>query len=92
MSNDLVKVMNTRTGETGKIRRRLFNNPRINSGILVEIQPGVKPFVPELYTPKTEDEFKETYPEKLVDEEPEAVEPAPEDKEIRKSRKKEDAD
>lgn len=90
MDNDIVKVMNTLTGETGMIRRRLFDNPRINSGILVEVKPNTKPFVPELYTSKTPDEFKETYPDKV--ESAESSEDEEETPTTRKYRKKEDSE
>lgn len=47
--NDIVEVMNLDTGERGKIRRKHFENPRINDGILVEVDPEQKPYVSELY-------------------------------------------
>ena len=32
----MVEVLNQETGERGRIRRRLFDNPAINNGILVD--------------------------------------------------------
>lgn len=88
--NDIVKVLNTQTGETGTIRRKWFDNPRINAGVLVEVKPDTKPYIPELYTPKTVEEFTDVHGDKL---EPEAssdeVEPFTE---TRKNRKKEDSE
>lgn len=38
MSNDTVVVQNTQTGETGEIRRRLFDSAVFNpDGLLVEV-------------------------------------------------------
>lgn len=83
MNNDTVNVLNTLTGQTGKIRRVLFENPRINSGILVEVKQDTKPFVKELYSPKTPEEFEEAHADKLGDSE---------ESKPRKSRKEKDND
>ena len=52
MSNEIVEVLNQETGERGQIRRKLFENPRINNGILVEVDASQKPYVPELFHSK----------------------------------------
>ena len=40
---DKISVRNVETGEVGEIRRKLFNSPVINPGILVEVDEGPKP-------------------------------------------------
>lgn len=45
----MVEVLNQETGERGRIRRRLFDNPAINNGILVEVDPSQKPYAAELF-------------------------------------------
>ena len=45
----MVEVLNQETGERGRIRRRLFDNPAINNGILVEVDPSQKPYVTEMF-------------------------------------------
>lgn len=49
-----VEVLNRETGERGTIRRDWFENPAINAGILVEVDPSQKPYIPELYKSKIE--------------------------------------
>ena len=45
----MVEVLNQETGERGRIRRRLFDNPAINNGVLVEVDPSQKPYVTEMF-------------------------------------------
>lgn len=52
MSNETVTVLNQETGDVGTIRRKWFDNPAINNGILVEVDPSQKPYVPELFKSK----------------------------------------
>ena len=71
--NDMVEVLNQDTGERGRIRRRLFDNPAINNGVLVEVDPSQKPYVADLFKSRltepavdpatVEDETPETDPE-----------------------------
>lgn len=50
MSNEFVDVLNTDTGQRGRIRRNLFESEVFNpNGLLVEVDPTQKPYVPELY-------------------------------------------
>lgn len=49
-----VRVFNVETGQLGSISRTLFEHPVFNPGILIEAEPGQKPYVPELYRPKTD--------------------------------------
>lgn len=49
---DLVRVRNLETGAIGRIARRLFDNPKINPGILVEVDDKAKPYVPSMYKSK----------------------------------------
>lgn len=55
MSNEMVNVLNLETGERGRIRRRLFDSPVFNNGVLVEVDGDQKSYVPELYKSKVED-------------------------------------
>lgn len=53
MTNEFVDVLNTETGQRGRIRRNLFNSPAFNpDGLLVEVDSTQKPYVPELYKSK----------------------------------------
>lgn len=54
MKNELVNVLNLETGERGLIRRRLFESPVFNPGVLVEVDADQKPYVSELYKSKVE--------------------------------------
>lgn len=54
MSIELVAVRNLETGEVGTIRRDWFENEKINAGVLVEVDPDAKSYVPELYKSKVE--------------------------------------
>lgn len=54
--SDKITVRNIETGEVGLIRRKWFDNPRINNGILVEVDPHSKPYVLELWKSKLEPE------------------------------------
>lgn len=56
MNGEMVNVLNLETGERGRIRRRLFESPVFNNGILVEVDESQKPYVPELYKSKLPDE------------------------------------
>lgn len=42
---DLIRVRNIHTGQIGRIARHLFENPRINNGILVEVDDSAKPYL-----------------------------------------------
>lgn len=55
MSNEIVAVLNTETGQTGTLLRYLFENETFNNGILVEVDPHQKPYVAELYKSKVAD-------------------------------------
>lgn len=72
MSNEMVNVLNLETGRRGRIRRRLFDNPVFNNGILVEVDEDKKSYVPELYKSKVETEHDadaEDSPEAIEEEE-----------------------
>lgn len=57
MKNEMVEVLNTETGERGRIRRRLFESPVFNrNGILVEVEANQKPYLPEMYKSRVEDD------------------------------------
>jgi len=55
--SDKITVLNTLTGQVGKIRAKLFNSPVFNRGNLVEVDPERKPYVADLWKPRTADEY-----------------------------------
>ena len=61
---DLIRVRNIHTGQIGRIARHLFENPRINNGILVEVDDSAKPYLEGFY--------KTRFPVTTPDPEPEA--------------------
>lgn len=74
MPNDFVDVLNTDSGERGRIRRNLFESEVFNpNGLLVEVDPTQKPYLPEMYKSHWEDETPET-PEDADADEAEAEE------------------
>lgn len=77
----MVEVLNQETGERGRIRRRLFENPAINNGILVEVDPSQKPYVAELFKSRlTEPAVDPVAVEDDEDETPE-IDPEPSEEE-----------
>lgn len=54
--SEKIKVLNTDTGAVGWIKRRLFENPRFNRGILEEVPADQKPYTPVLFKSKVSDE------------------------------------
>ena len=50
MPNEFVNALNTESGERGRIRRNLFESEVFNpNGLLVEVDPTQKPYLPEMY-------------------------------------------
>lgn len=68
MSNEFVEVLNLETGERGRIRRHIFNNPAFNNGILKEVEASQKPYAPGLYKPKAVAEEAPNLDETVEDE------------------------
>lgn len=66
MSTETVRVINTQTGQTGSVPRRVFNHPVLSGGSLVEVEHDMKPYAPELYRPRTTEEFSADYPDRVV--------------------------
>lgn len=54
---DTLTVRNTNRGTVGPVRRRIFESPVLNPGILVEVEHDAKPYVPELYKPRTAEQY-----------------------------------
>lgn len=76
MSNfaNLVRVRNVHTGQIGRISRAVFENPRLNPGILVEVDDSAKPYLPGLYRSKyIQDSVETETPQDDLDIESEAV-------------------
>lgn len=61
MSNDRVWVRNTLTGQTGVIPRKLFEHAVLSGGALVEVEPGSKSYVPEMYRPRTVEQYESDF-------------------------------
>lgn len=58
-----VKVRNTLTGQTATISERQFRNRAIvNPEYVIEVDSKAKNYVPELYKPRTAEEFKNDHP------------------------------
>lgn len=56
MPNDFVNVLNTDSGERGRIRRNLFESEVFNpNGLLVEVDATQKPYLPDMYKSHWED-------------------------------------
>lgn len=60
MSNEKVSVLNLETGEHGWIRRKWFESSALNKGILVEVDPDQKSYVPELWKSKVDEDSDTT--------------------------------
>lgn len=58
MSNETVRVLNTQTGKVGTVPRRIFEHPVLSGGSLVEVEHDQKPYVSELYRPRTVEEWE----------------------------------
>lgn len=54
--SEKIKVLNTDTGAVGWIKRRLFENPRFNRGILEEVPADQKPYTAALFKSRFEGE------------------------------------
>lgn len=74
MPNEFVNVLNTDSGERGRIRRNLFESEVFNpNGLLVEVDASQKSYLPEMYKSRREVENPET-PEDADADEAEAEE------------------
>lgn len=59
-----MKVRNTLTGQVADIPERQFRNRAIvNPEVIVEVDAKAKNYVPELYKPRTVEEFKKDHPD-----------------------------
>lgn len=81
---DVITVLNTETGQTGTIKRKLLDNPALfDREFFTEVEESQKSYVPALFKPRTAKKYKEQHPEKVVAEDAaEAVADAPEKNEI----------
>lgn len=57
---DLVRVRNIHTGQIGRVSRAVFENTRLNPGILVEVDDSAKSYLPGFYQSKYNREPVET--------------------------------
>lgn len=72
MTIDLVTVRNTQTGKVGTVKRRVFENHRLMSPeVFIEVDPGSKPYVAELYKSRSVSEYVASRPVETVEEETE---------------------
>lgn len=72
--SEYIHVFNTKTGKVGTTTRFLYEHPFFNpDGLLVEVEPGTKPYVDGMYTSRyevptpTADEEESETPEKDKD-------------------------
>ena len=70
---NLVRVRNIHTGQIGRVARSIFENERLNPGILVEVDDSAKPYHRDFYTSKF---VTTTEPDNSEDDSPED-EPTP---------------
>ena len=70
----MVEVLNQETGERGRIRRRLFDSPKINNGVLVEVPASQKPYVAELFKSRLTEPAIDPATDKAPETEPEPSE------------------
>lgn len=47
--SETVKVRNLHTGQVGVIPRAFYEHPVINPGVLEEVEPDAKSYVPSMY-------------------------------------------
>lgn len=57
MNTDTVFALNTRSGRTGWTSRSTFEHPVLNPDVLVEVEPGRKPYESALYRPRSASDF-----------------------------------
>ncbi len=57
MSAERVTVLNTLTGQVGKLRRKLLESPVFNRGQLVEVEPGKKSYLRATWKPRTAEKY-----------------------------------
>lgn len=61
----LVKVMNTVTGKSGVETEFIATHPVFGKSLVI-VKDTVRSNVPELYRPKTVEEYTELYPDKVI--------------------------
>ena len=66
MATHMTHVIDVNSGEVRDIPTWQFKHRIFNPGIYVEASADAKPYVQELYKPKTVEEFEEIHPEKVV--------------------------
>lgn len=68
MTNQAVTLRNVETGLISVVPRKWAENPRIvNPKFYVVVADGSKPYVEELYTPRTREEFVAQHPDKVIE-------------------------
>lgn len=65
MATEMVRVLNTHNGQTGTVPRAIYEHPAFNK-YLVEVNPSMKEYVPELFKPQTPEIFAETQSKKAA--------------------------
>lgn len=80
MTTNSVRVINTVTGAEGTIARHLFENP-VFGAVLVEMTPGTKKFVPELFKPQSPEVFEANHEDKVIPRKPKTKDTEIEEKE-----------
>ena len=66
MTTHMTHVIDVNSGEVRDIPTWQFKHRIFNPGIYVEATADAKPYVQELYKPKTVEQFEEIHPEKVV--------------------------
>jgi len=59
----MIKVINTLSGQTAIVSERIFNHPVLGKN-LVAVEDDQTSYVPEMYEPKSADDFVESKPKR----------------------------
>ena len=66
MDTTMVTFIDTGSGETGQMPKRLFGKKAFTPADRILVEPGTKPFVPELFKSQTPETFEKNHPDKVV--------------------------
>jgi hypothetical protein len=66
MSVEMVDFIDTGSGQTGRMPKRLFGQKPFTPDDRVLVEPGTKSYVPETYKPSDPETFENNHPEKVV--------------------------
>lgn len=62
----MIDFIDTLTGQTGRMPKRLFGKKPFTPADRILVEPGTKPFVPELYRAQDAETFEKNHPKKVA--------------------------